>query len=54
MKICYIPLPTIAAFMPYADAASSQTAPAMKADGILVSTAGMTLYIFDQDVQDSG
>ncbi len=54
MKTFYRSLPAIAAVLLYTGVASSQTVPAMKADGILVSTAGMTLYTFDQDVQDSG
>lgn len=35
-------------------AAFAQTAPVKKADGILVNSAGMTVYTFDKDVADSG
>jgi predicted lipoprotein with Yx(FWY)xxD motif len=35
-------------------AAFAQTAPVKKADGILVNSAGMTVYTFDNDVANSG
>jgi predicted lipoprotein with Yx(FWY)xxD motif len=54
MKTFYKSLSAIAACLLYAGAALSQAAPALKADGVLVSNAGMTLYTFDQDVQNSG
>lgn len=34
--------------------AFAQSAPVRKADGILVNSAGMTVYTFDKDAADSG
>ncbi len=35
-------------------ASFAQTTPVKKADGILVTSTGMTVYTFDKDVADSG
>lgn len=56
MKLFYLPrlLPVtlLALFLPLA--AGAEDAVVKKADGILVSSAGMTLYTFDKDTPGSG
>lgn len=53
MKRSLILLSAIAVFS-FSSASFAQTAPLKKADGILVTNAGMTVYTFDKDVADSG
>jgi len=43
-----------AATLVFSSAAFAQTLPVKKADGVLVNSAGMTVYTFDKDVADSG
>lgn len=43
-----------AATLVLSSAAFAQSAPVKKADGVLVNSAGMTVYTFDKDVTDSG
>lgn len=53
MKLSHILL-SAAATLLIGSAAYAQNAAVKKADGILVTTAGMTVYTFDKDVADSG
>lgn len=53
MKISSLLLSAVAA-LAFSGAASAQNVPVKKADGILVTSEGMTLYTFDKDVADSG
>ncbi|MFJ7567566.1 hypothetical protein ACIQW9_11470 [Herminiimonas sp. NPDC097707] len=43
-----------AAALVLSSASFAQTAPVKKADGVLVTSTGMTVYTFDKDVADSG
>lgn len=45
---------TLAQFMTMAGGALAAEPPVRKADGVLVNTAGMTLYTFDKDTAGSG
>ena len=54
MKVLKPFLSTLAIGVLLSNAAFGQTAPAMKADGILVNSVGMTLYTFEKDTAGSG
>lgn len=53
MKTSSLLLSTVTA-LAFSGAAFAQSVPVKKADGILVTSAGMTVYTFDKDVADSG
>lgn len=53
MKLSHIVLSAVAAVV-LSGSAYAQSVPVKKADGILVSSTGMTVYTFDKDVADSG
>ncbi|HEY6774332.1 MAG TPA: hypothetical protein VI140_10175 [Oxalicibacterium sp.] len=53
MKISSLLLSAVAA-LAFSGVASAQNVPVKKADGILVTSEGMTLYTFDKDVANSG
>lgn len=53
MKLSHIVLSAVAAVV-LSGSAYAQSVPVKKADGILVTTSGMTVYTFDKDVADSG
>lgn len=53
MKLSSLLFSAVAAFA-FSNAAMAKDAPVMKADGILVNHAGMTVYTFDKDVADNG
>lgn len=54
MKKALFYVPAMATVALVCSAAFGQTALTKKSDGILVNSAGMTLYIFDKDVAGSG
>lgn len=53
MKLSHILL-SAAVSLAFSGAALAQSAPVKKADGILVTSEGMTVYTFDKDVADNG
>jgi predicted lipoprotein with Yx(FWY)xxD motif len=53
MKLSHIVLSVVAAVV-LSGSAYAQNVPLKKADGILVTSTGMTVYTFDKDVADSG
>ena len=53
MKLSHIVLSAVAAVV-LSGSAYAQNVPLKKADGILVTSTGMTVYTFDKDVADSG
>lgn len=53
MKLSHIVLSAVAVVV-LSGSAYAQSVPVKKADGILVTSSGMTVYTFDKDVADSG